>query len=350
MKGAVLFDTGRPLRVIDGIIVPALKRGQVLVDVAYSGVCHSQVMEVRGLRGPDPYLPHLLGHEATGVVRSVGDGVTKVAAGDRVVLGWIRGDGIDAGGVTYRWNGRTINAGAVTTFNEQAVVSENRVTPLPVDMPMDVGVLFGCAIPTGAGMACNEVQITSGANVAVIGVGGVGALTLCYARTFSPAALIAVDIHDSRLQFARELGATQTINAAREDCLDRILAETGGEGVDFAIDAAGLTETIEMAFRAVRRNGGVCVFASHPKKGSTISLDPFELINGKQIRGSWGGGTQPDRDIPRYFAMSKQYGLPLDSLLTKRYRLNDINESLSDLEVGQVLRPLIEINPSLDNA
>ena len=348
MKAAVLFETNKPLRIVDNIELPPLLPGQIEVEIAYSGVCHSQLMEVRGKRGEDRFLPHLLGHEATGVVRVVGDGVRKVARGDKVILGWIKGEGMDVPGAVYDWNGTAINSGGITTFSERTIVSENRLAKLPAGLSMDLGVLFGCAVPTGAGMALNEIKIERHHSVVIIGVGGIGAISLMYAKCCGPQMLVAVDVQPEKRKIAKKLGASHVIDGSRGDVLEQILALTNGHGADFCIDAAGRTSTIELAFKAARRKGGQCVFASHPEAGQMISLDPFELVNGKNIKGSWGGNTQPDEDLPRFYETSVKNKLPLESMITKRYDLEAINEALDDLEAGVVMRPLIEINPALD--
>ena len=159
IRAAVLTKLGNPLEIIEGIEVPELRPGQVLVKVSYAGVCHSQLMEARGKRGDDPFLPHMLGHEGTGVVVEIGEGVTKVKVSDHVVLGWIKGEGADAGGTKYMApNGQIINSGGVTTFSDYTVVSENRLVPLPEGTPDDLGVLYGCALPTGMGIVLNEIS------------------------------------------------------------------------------------------------------------------------------------------------------------------------------------------------
>ena len=157
-KGAILYNTGSDLEVKSEIEAAKPAAGQVLVKIAYSGVCHSQLLEARGGRGEDSYLPHLLGHEGTGVVVSTGSGVSKVSAGQKVILGWIKGHGADVPSVEYCLDGDKINAGAITTFNEYALVSENRLVPLPEGVPMDIGILFGCAILTGAGIVTNVIK------------------------------------------------------------------------------------------------------------------------------------------------------------------------------------------------
>ncbi|MFT6556997.1 zinc-binding dehydrogenase [Sneathiella sp.] len=347
MKAAVLFETQKPLRILEDVTLPPLAAGQVEVEIAFSGVCHSQLMEVQGKRGEDRYLPHLLGHEATGIVRAIGSGVTKVAPGDAVILGWIKGDGQDVAGALYDWHGTTLNSGGITTFSERSVVSENRLTKLPDGLPMDLGVLFGCAVPTGAGMAQNEFDIQSHHSVVVFGIGGIGAISLMYANCQKPKTLIAVDINPEKRATALDLGATHALDGASDTLIDDIVQLTDGLGADLCIDAAGRISTIEIAFQVTRRNGGQCVFASHPEAGQKISIDPFELINGKNLKGSWGGKTRPDQDLPRFFELFKKNDLPLESMITKRYSLDAINDALDDLASGRVMRPLIEINPAL---
>ena len=306
-------------------------------------------MEVRGRRGTDAYLPHLLGHEGTGKVIEVGEGVSKVKPDDLVVLGWIKGSGLDGGGVRYRCAcmSQDINAGGVTTFNEYALVSENRVVPLPRGVPLDVAVLFGCAVPTGAGIVTNDLKPALGSSVAIFGLGGIGMSALMATMLFECAKVIAVDVSAEKLELARSFGATHIVNAATTDVVDEIRNVTGGAGVDYAVEASGQASVIEQAFESVRRGGGVCVFASHPEHGKRISIDPYELICGKQIRGSWGGSSNPDRDIPMFAKLYCEGKLPLEKLITKRYPLDDINDALFDLERHRVGRPLIEIDKTM---
>ncbi len=347
MKGAVLIQANQPLRILEGIELPTLKPGQVLVRLAFSGVCHSQLMECQGLRGPDPYLPHLLGHEGSGVVVGCGGDVRKVAVGDPVVLGWIRGTGCEAGGAAYDSELGSINAGGVTTFNEMAVVSENRCVRLPANFPMDVAVLFGCALLTGGGIVKNTLRPSPGSSLAVFGAGGIGLSAIAVSQMFDCEKVIAVDIGPTKLELALRMGATHTIDASKEDPVKGVLSLTAGQGCDYAIDAAGTVKTIEQAFESVRRGGGRCVFASHPSHGSRIQIDPYELICGKKIEGSWGGESRPDHDVPEYAEQFLMGRLPLRELLSAPYALDNINEALTDLADGKSTRPLIAINPSV---
>ncbi|MGJ8682805.1 zinc-binding dehydrogenase [Paraglaciecola sp.] len=346
MKAAVLYELNQPLRVVE-VDVPNVKMGQVEVDLVYSGVCHSQLMEVSGGRGEDKYLPHLLGHEGVGVVKSIGENVTKVNIGDKVVLGWIKGQGHDVPGGLYQCNGQTINAGSVTTFNQTAIVSENRLVKLPEGMPMKLGVLLGCALPTGAGLVFNELKPEVEKTIVVFGLGGVGLSALIAANYYQPSMLVAVDVSPEKLELAKQLGATHVINSSETDPVECITRLTG-HGADYSIEASGQAFTIEQAFESIRDGGGKCIFASHPKDGDKISLEPHAFHRGKSIQGSWGGGSNPDTDIPKLVNLYKKGHLNLEPFLSKGYALDDINSAMDDLRKGAIVRALIEINPELD--
>lgn len=341
MKAAALFECGTPLSVLTDIEVPEPQRGQVFVKLSRSGVCHSQLMEVRGRRGTDRYLPHLLGHEGVGRVLSIGEGVTKVEVGERVVLGWIKGSGLDAPGPKYKWRDKILNAGGVTTFNTHAIISESRCYRLPDEAPDDIAALLGCAVPTGAGIVLNEINPEPGTTAAVFGLGGIGLIALMTLRALGCARIIAVDVAPAKLDVALSCGATDLVNAGMQDPVAAIREITGGQGVDYAVDAAGRARTIEQAFESVRRFGGLCVFASHPPAGELIKIDPHDLISGKLLRGSWGGASNPERDLPRFVEMYRAGNLPLEHLLRERFALEEVNEALEELEQKRAFRPLI---------
>ena len=338
-KAAILQELGAPLAIKE-IELPQLAKGQVLVKVLFSGVCRSQLMEVRGKRGGDPWLPHLLGHEGSGIVEATGEGVTKVSVGDEVILGWVKGEGLDAPGAIYKNGNLTINSGRVTTFANFTIVSESRLVKKPERLAFDEAVLFGCALPTGAGMVLNELKPSVDSSVAVIGLGGIGISALLALRALSIKKIIAIDISDDKLDFAKRLGANYVFNSQNEDLYRTIMSLTNG-GVDYCIESGGQVATIELGFSLIHKNGGKLLFASHPPEGEMIRLAPHDLISGKQIAGSWGGAIAPDRDIPKMHTLFQKANIVLDILLTKRYTLEQINEALDDLESGQVLRPLI---------
>lgn len=348
MKAAVLFKQGTPLEIIDITTLPQLQRGQVLVKMAYSGVCHSQLNEVKGHRGEDKYLPHMLGHEGVGIVTAVGADVSKVNSGDWVILSWIKGSGIDAPGCIYEYKGRTINAGSVTTFSEKTIVSENRVVKLPVGLPLKVAVLFGCALPTGAGIVMNDIDPLPGKTFAIFGLGGVGLSSLITSMLYNPQMVIAIDVASAKLKLASELGATHVIDAANEDPLVAIHRLTNNQGVDYSLEASGTTWAIEQAFSCVTDRGGLCVFASHPPEGDFIRLEPHMFHRGKQIRGSWGGGSILEKDIPKLAELYRRKKLPLERLMSHCYILEDVNLALDAMEKQSIVRAVLEIAPSLE--
>lgn len=341
-KAAVLHQINEPLR-LEELTLPTLKPGQVLVDIAYSGICHSQLNEIYGLKGEDKFLPHTLGHEGSGIVLETGPGVTKVKSGDHVVLTWIKGSGLDVAATQYkRQDGSIVNSGAISTFMECAVISENRLVPILKEMPLKEAALLGCAIPTGAGIVLNTARVQPGNSVAVFGVGGIGLSALLAAKMMEAAVIIAVDIREQKLIQAKEIGATHIINASQQEVLETIQTITDGQGVDFAIEAAGQKMTMEAAFKSVKDKGGLCILAGNLPAGHQISIDSFDLIKGKRIMGTWGGETEPDREIPIYVDHFLSDRLNLSLFTSDIYRLDKINDSFNDLATGRVNRALIE--------
>ena len=209
-KAAILVRQKRPL-VVDEVEIPSLKRGQVLVRVHASGVCGSQIGEMDGVKGPDRYLPHLLGHEAGGVVEETGPGVTRVKRGDRVILHWRPGKGIQADTPRYRWGRKMVNAGWVTTFQERSVVSENRLTKMPRGIGMETAALYGCALLTGFGVVRNDASLKKGESAVVLGSGGIGLCEIIALRAASGRPIAAVDLYPHKLSLAKSYGATHAV-------------------------------------------------------------------------------------------------------------------------------------------
>ncbi len=337
---AILVELGRPLELVD-LEIPALGPGQALVQIACSGVCHTQLLEARGHRGPDRFLPHGLGHEASGIVADVGPGVTRVRPGERVVLSWIKGPGLDAPSTHYQWNGHTVNSGAITTFSQYAVISENRITPLDSRIDFASAALLGCAIPTGVGMVLNTACVRPGQSVAVFGVGGIGTWAVLGAVLSGAGPVIAVDRLPEKIAWAKSLGATEGICTAQGSPVEEIRRLCPG-GVDVAIEATGRPDVMQLALEAVRSQGGVAVIAGNARHGESWTLDPKQLNQGKRILGTWGGDNQPERDFPRYQRLLTSGQLCCDRFLDHRYPLTAINQALEELEAGRVARPLID--------
>lgn len=339
---AVLTEINRPLK-IEELTIPSLKKGQVLVDVAYSGICHSQLNEIHGLKGEDKFLPHTLGHEGSGIVLEIGPDVTKVKSGDHVVLTWIKGSGHDVPSAQYsRRDGSIVNSGAISTFMTHAVISENRLVPISKEMPFKEAALLGCAIPTGAGIVLNTAHVQPGQSVAVFGCGGIGLSAILAAKMAGAGVIIAVDIREQKLSQAKEIGASHVIDASRQVVLEEIQTITGKQGVDFAIEAAGQKMTMEAALQSVKDKGGLCILAGNLPTGQNISIDPFDLIKGKRIIGTWGGETDPDRDIDNYVKYFLSGKLNLDIFTSEITNLNNINKALEAFVGGYVNRILIE--------
>ena len=341
IKAAVLFELNKPLE-IRTLKRRPLESGQVFVKILYSGVCRSQLMEVSGLRGDDRWLPHLLGHEGSGVVEDVGPDVNKFKKGDEVILSWIKGSGIEAQGAIYDSDDVVINSGKVTTFSNYSVVSENRLIKKPKNLDFDTAILFGCALPTGAGMVINEINVNLESSVVVIGLGGIGMSAIAMLLSLKIKNIIAIDISAKKLDLVKSWGVNHTIDASKPN-IQELVQEIFPDGAEFCIESAGRVSTIELGFSLVNRNKGKLLFASHPPEGEKIRLSPHELISGKSIAGSWGGAIDPDRDIPILYHNFISANFPLNSLLTKPYSLLDINKALEDLESGKVLRPLIKM-------
>ena len=344
LLAAILTKKGCPLE-IKTLDIPPLLKGQVLVKILYSGVCRSQLMEVRGGRGDDPWIPHMLGHEGSGIVVSVGDGVTKVLPGDNVILGWIKCDGIEAEPAKYFDGKKIINSGLVSTFSNYSIVSESRLVKKPESIAFDIAVLFGCALLTGGGMILNELKPSRNDSVIVLGLGGIGLSSVIALKSIGIKKIIAVDISEKKLELAKKLGATCIVNSSNSK-FHRIVNELTNGGADICVESGGHVKTIELGFSLIKKNGGKLLFASHPPDGEKIQLLPHELISGKSISGSWGGASKPDLDIPRMHTLFASKNIPLRSLLTKNYHLNQINEALDDLENGLIFRPLITMNHS----
>jgi len=339
INAAVLEELGQPLQ-IKLIETAPLLPGQVLIKVLFSGVCRSQLMEVKGKRGVDSWLPHLLGHEGSGIVQEIGEGVTKIKVGDEVILGWVKGGGLEAPGAKYKYGDQIINSGQVTTFSNFSIVSENRLVKKPISLPFDIAVLYGCALPTGAGMVLNELKPSVDLSTIILGLGGIGLSALMALKALNVKMIIAVDISDEKLSLAKKLGATHIFNSMSPSIKQDLQKLTDG-GADRCIESAGKVATIELGFSLIRKNGGKVIFASHPPDGEMIKIAPHELISGKSIKGSWGGATIPDRDIPIMHDLFQKSDTSLGTLLSKRYKLEQINDALDDLETGRVFRPLI---------
>jgi S-(hydroxymethyl)glutathione dehydrogenase/alcohol dehydrogenase len=335
MKAAVLTELKSPLRIVELTMPETLAVGQVLVKIHFSGICGSQLGEIDGAKGEDKYLPHLLGHEASGTVVAVGAGVKYVKPGNKVVLHWRKGAGIEGDPPVYHWDGKRVNAGWITTFNEYAIVAENRITPIQDDSDMEVASLFGCAVTTGFGVVENNARVRIGESVVVFGAGGIGLSVIQAAALVSANPIIAVDIFDNRLELAHQMGATHVINGNTANVREEIKKIVEGAGVDVFIDNTGQPANIEMGYQITKAQGRVSLVGV-PRIGNTISIYSLPLHFGKGLSGSHGGEAVPQNDIPRYHNLYRAGKLQLKQLLTEKYPLDQINKAIDDMRSGKM--------------
>jgi S-(hydroxymethyl)glutathione dehydrogenase/alcohol dehydrogenase len=341
-KAGILVESRKPL-VIDEFQLPdRLDYGQVLVRVHTSSICGAQINEIDAVKGPDKFLPHLLGHEAVATVIDIGPGVTAAKRDDSVIMHWRPGVGMQAPTPSYTWAGRKLNAGWVTTFNDYAVVSENRVTPVSKSIDKKTGPLLGCAVTTALGVINNDAQVAVGETVVVTGVGGVGLNVVQFAALVGAHPIIAVDRLDNKLEMAKKFGATHTINSANvPDLKAAILEITGKDGADKVIETTGVKSLIETGYEVTAKKGR-CILVGVPKDKVEIYTLPLHFE--KVLKGSEGGHSQPARDIPRLVKLADAGKISYDGIVTHEFSLDQINDALDLMRSGQGGRILLNIS------
>jgi len=340
-KAAILARSREPL-IVDEITLPdELGVGQALVKIICTTICGAQINEIEAAKGPDKFLPHLLGHEASGTVVEIGPGVTNVKPGDTVVLHWRPSRGIQSRPPLYKWRGETLNAGWVTTFNDYAVISENRMTVLAPDFDLKIAPLLGCAVTTAAGVINNDAGVKIGESVVVFGVGGVGLNVVQFAQLAGAHPIIAVDLRDSKLTMAKARGATHTLNASTTaDIALEIRRIVGDAGPDKVIETTGAKSVIELAYELTHADG-TCVLVGVPSEKVTIYTLPIHF--NKVLTGSHGGDAAPHIDIPRLVRLTNAGRLSLDGLITHEFSLDDINAALDVVRGGDAGRVLVNV-------
>ncbi|MDZ7576950.1 MAG: zinc-binding dehydrogenase [Candidatus Nanopelagicales bacterium] len=342
---AVLTESNQPLEVAEILLPERLCFGQVLVEIHFSGVCASQLGEIAAVKGPDRFLPHLLGHEASATVLATGEGVRTVSPGDAVVLHWRKGQGIDAEPARYGLEGRTINSGSVTTFSQHAVVAENRMTAIPSDFDLRTAPLLGCALTTGFGVVNNNAGLKIGQSGVIVGVGGVGLSAVLAARLVSAYPIVAVDLESAKLEAALSMGATHAVLAGQDaDVDEQVRAAVGPDGADAVIDTTGNVASAATSY-SLTNPTGITVLVGVPKSGLRTEIETLPLHFGKRLTGSWGGESVPSQDIPRYVRLTQAGRLDLGAFPTEEYELQDVNRALDDLRGGAVGRRLIRMAP-----
>jgi S-(hydroxymethyl)glutathione dehydrogenase/alcohol dehydrogenase len=330
MKAAILNELNSDLLVQD-VELTNLKVGQVLVKVILSGLCGAQLQEIKGWKGNGKFLPHLRGHEGCGLVESVGEGVTTVKKGDKVVMHWRKGTGIESDFPNYILSGRQISSGKVTTLSEFSIVSENRLTKVPDDTPAELCAMLGCSLTTALGVIDNECDLKFGESVSIIGCGGVG-LNLIQAAAMKGASFItAIDINKNKEKLCKELGATE-------------FSETIKNKSDIIIDTTGLAPVIASALSYLGENGRMILVGQPPPKTNAEIPDASSLFNGAghTIKATQGGCSDPYTDIPRYINLYKTGKLNIKSLVTNYFSLADVNSAFNLLKSGDAGRIMIK--------
>jgi len=362
MGASVPYAKSRPLS-IDEIDLEGPGHGEVLVKMAAAGLCHSDLSVINGDR-PRP-TPMALGHEAAGIVEELGAGVDDLKKGDHVVMVFVPSCGhclpcsegrpalcepgaaantkgtLLSGAKRLKRKGEPVNHHlGVSAFAEYATVSRRSLVKVDPELPLDQAALFGCAVLTGVGAVVNTAKVPAGASVAVIGLGGVGLASLLGGIAAGAGRVVAIDLADDKLEFAKKLGATDTFNARKDTAVDEVRAATGG-GVDYAFELAGSVKAMELAYKITRR-GGTTVTAGLPPPSANFSFPQVGLVaEERTIKGSYIGTCVPVRDLPRYIALFRQGRMPVDRLLTHRLKLDEINEGFDRLHEGRAIRQVV---------
>lgn len=371
MQGAVLIEQGKPRPWVDSqpMTIETLDlegpgEGELLVEMAYAGLCRSDLSTIAGSR--PRALPMVPGHEAAGIVREVGPGVTDIKVGDHVVMVFVMSCGgcpdcvggkpnlcgssgaakaagtLISGKRKLSLNGKPINhATGISCFAEYAIVSRNSVVAIDNDVPLADAALFGCAVITGVGAVVNTAKVYPGADIAVVGLGGVGLMALLGGVVAGANRIIAVDVNDAKLALAKELGATHTFNAKDPETVANVRDLTGG-GLEFVFEVAGSIPAWETAYALTKRGGSV-ISAGLTAADAQFSFHPYQLVSDeKSIRGSYMGSAVPERDVPRFVALYKAGKLPIDKVRSASIPLDDINLGFDRLADGEEVRQVID--------
>lgn len=373
IKAAVLEEIGRPgpyaettpISICE-VDLEGPREGEVLIEMSAAGLCHSDLSVVNGDRPRQ--LPMVLGHESAGIVRAVGAGVERFQPGDHVVTVFVASCGHCAPcrsgrpalcepGAVANGKGEMIGGGTrlsrdgqpiyhmtgVACFAEYATISQNSLVRIDPEIPLHIAALMGCAVLTGAGAVFNSGDVCPGCSTAVVGLGGVGLSAVMAAYAAGAETIIAVDVLDDKLEIARQLGATHTINSSREGALEELRDLTAG-GVHTALDFTGNVNALRFAYDSTRR-GGTTITAGLPNPKAMFQIPAVGLTaEERTIKGSYLGSGVPSRDIPRFLGLHAQGRLPVEKLMTSRIRLEEINAGFDLLHAGKAIRQVIDFS------
>ena len=363
MKAAVFYKHNEPL-IVEDIQIDAPKRTEVLVKVAASGVCHSDLSVMNG-NIPFPAPPAVLGHEGAGIVEEVGADVTGVKPGDHVILSWRPSCGRCSYCVTGRpqlcqTGGLELMQGylpdgtsrlhkgdteikhftGVSSFAEYAVVPESGIVKIRPDVPLEVAALVGCGVMTGVGAVINTAKVEPGTSVVVIGCGGVGLNTVQGAVLAGAEKIIAIDLNPHKLELATQFGATHCVDPKDGDPVSQVLELTEGLGADYAFEVIGRSDTAVQAYHSIRP-GGTAVVVGVAKPDDMMTIPTISLLQEKTLKGSIYGSARPSVDMPRLLDLYMNKRLKLDELVSRRIKLEEINAAFDWMEKGEVARSVI---------
>lgn len=340
----MLEKLNSPLSIKD-IDLTNLGIGQVLVKVLLSGICGSQLQEIKGNKGNEKFLPHLLGHEGIGVVQEIGLGVTNVAVGNKVVMHWRIGKGIESQFPKYLLNDKTITSGKITTLSEFAIVSENRLTVVPSNTPNFLGALLGCGLTTALGVVNNEIDLKFGESAVVVGCGGVGLNLLQALALGSANPIIGIDISENKRRLALDVGADFFINPTKDSIQEFFSKNIPTGKIDVVVDTTGNPEMLD-ELSGLLSDAGRLVMVGQPEPGKGIyfsnALNLFGA-RGKTIVTTQGGKTSPADDIPRYISLYKAGKLDVERVVTHYFDLKEINKATEVLKLGAAGRIMINM-------
>jgi S-(hydroxymethyl)glutathione dehydrogenase / alcohol dehydrogenase len=363
MKAAVLYAAGERLA-IEELTVEDPREGEVMVRVAAGGVCHSDLHVIHGdLPAP---LPVVLGHEGAGVVEKVGLGVRGFQRGDHVLLLWRASCGeclhclsgrpaLCELGAGIRWSGHLTDGtsrfrrgdqeirhfAGVSSFGELTVLPQEGLVKIDPEIPLEKAAIVGCAVMTGVGAVINTARVEPGANVAVIGCGGVGLNAIQGAALAGAEKIIAIDLLENKLAYARQFGATHLINGKQVDAIEAVKGATNGRGADYVFEVIGSPKAMAQGYQMARR-GGTLVIVGVAPAGAEVSFPASSIVlDEKTIRGSLYGSCRPKLDAPRMLNLYKTGKLKLDELISREYPLDQINEAFAALERGEVARSIV---------
>lgn len=341
MRSAIINEVNSPLTIEDLTLPDSLDFGQVLVKVTVSGLCGAQLQEIAGDKNNAKFMPHLTGHEGCGIVQKIGPGVSKVKEGDKVILHWRKGSGIEANFPSYMMGDKKLSGGKVNTITEYAVVSENRMTAVPTNIDDEFCALMGCGISTSFSVVSKEADVKFGESVLVIGCGGVGLGCISASRMLNASPIIGIDINPEKFQLVRKNGGDHFFDG--NNAITHL--KESGTKIDCIIDTVGNLDLVSQ-FLPFLSDAGRCILVSLPKKGTSLTVtDPNKFFGseGQRVLTTQAGGFDPDTDIKRFVKLYQMGKIDYKSLVTHRFKLEEINEAIQTLRSGEAGRIMITI-------